>query len=49
MSSLTIQGYILNTNNIKINLLEPVVLLIALYAIYSAISLFILGILIVII
>ena len=45
MSNLTIQGYAPNTNNIGINLLGPVVLLMALNAIYSAISLLILRIL----
>ena len=48
-SNLTIQGYILNTNSIKNNLLELVVLLIALNAIYNTISLLILGILMAII
>ena len=48
-SNLTIQGYIPNTNSIKTNPLGPVVSLIALNAIYSAISLLILGILTVII
>ena len=45
MSNLTIQGYVLNINSIKTNLLGPVVLLIALNAIYSTISLLISGIL----
>ena len=49
ISNLTIQGYALNTNNIGINLLRLAVLLIALNAICSTISLLILGILIVII
>ena len=49
MSNLTIWEYILNTNSVKTNLLGLVVLLIALKAIYSTISLLILGILIVII
>ena len=47
-SNLTIWGYALNTNSIKINLLGPAVLLIALNTICSTISLLILGILIVI-
>ena len=49
MSNLTIWGYMPNTNNIKNNPLELAVLLMALNAIYSAIFLLILGILIVII
>ena len=49
MSNLAIWGYILNTNSVKTNLLGLVVLLIALNAIYSAIFLLILGILMVII
>ena len=49
MSNLTIQGYAPNTNNIGINLLGPVVLLMALNAIYSTISLLILRILMMII
>ena len=49
ISNLIIWGYIPNTNSIKTNLLGPVVLLIALNAIYSAIFLLILGILIAII
>ena len=49
ISNLTIWGYVPNTNSIKTNLLELVILLIALNTIYSAISLLILGILIVII
>ena len=44
-SNLTIWGYTLNTNNIGTNLLGPVVSLMALNAIYSAIFLLILGIL----
>ena len=48
-SNLTIWGYTLNTNSIKTNLLGLAVSLIALNAIYSAISLLILGILTVII
>ena len=44
-SNLTIWGYTPNTNNIKTNLLGLVVLLRALNAIYSTISLLILGIL----
>ena len=48
-SNSTIWGYTPNTNSIKTNLLGPVVLLIALNAIYSAISLLILEILIAII
>ena len=48
-SNLTIWGYILNTNSVKTNPLGLVVLLIALNAIYSTISLLILGILMVII
>ena len=47
--NLTIWGYTPNTNSIKTNLLELAVLLIALNAIYSAISLLISGILMVII
>ena len=49
MSNLTIQGYAPNISSIKTNLLGLMVLLIALNAIYSTISLLILGILIVII
>jgi hypothetical protein len=49
ISNSTIRGYIPNTNSIGTNLLGPAVLLIALNAIYSAISLLILGILTVII
>ena len=49
MFNLTIWGYTLNTNSIKTNLLGLVVLLIVLNAIYSTISLLILGILTVII
>ena len=49
ISNLTIWGYVLNTNNIGTNLLGLVVLLIALNAIYSTISLLILGILMAII
>ena len=49
MSNLIIQGYVLNTNSIGTNLLGLVVLLIALNAICSTISLLILGILTVII
>ena len=45
MSNLTIWGYMLNTNSIKTNLLGLVVLLIALNAICSTMSLLILGIL----
>ena len=45
VSNLTIQGYILNTNSVKTNLLGLVILLIALNTIYSTISLLILGIL----
>ena len=48
-SNLTIQGYVLNTNSLKTNLLGLAVLLIALNAICSAMSLLILGILTVII
>ena len=48
-SNSTIQGYTLNTNSIGINPLGPVMSLMALNAIYSAISLLILGISIVII
>ena len=44
-SNSTIQGYTPNTNSIEINLLKPAVLLMALNAIYNAISLLILGIL----
>ena len=43
-SNLTIWGYAPNTNSVKTNLLKLVVLLIALNAIYSVISLLILGI-----
>ena len=49
ISNSAIWGYALNTNSIKTNLLGLVVLLIALNAIYSAISLLILEILIAII
>ena len=49
MSNLTIWGYTPNTNNIKTNLLELAVLLIALNALYSTTSLLILKILTVII
>ena len=49
ISNLTIQGYTPNTNSIRTNLLGPVVSLIALNAIYSAIFLLILEILTVII
>ena len=49
ISNLTIWGYVLNTNSINTNLLRLVVLLIALNAIYSTISLSMLGILMVII
>jgi len=49
ISNLTIRGYTPNTNSVGTNLLGPAVLLIALNAIYSAISLLILGILTVII
>ena len=49
ISNLTIWGYTLNINSIGTNLLGLVVLLIALNAIYSIISLLILGILTVII
>ena len=45
MSNLTIWGYAPNTNNIKTNLLEPAVSLMALNAICSTIFLLILGIL----
>ena len=38
ISNLTIQGYTLNTNSIGTNLLKPVMLLIALNAIYNIIS-----------
>jgi hypothetical protein len=48
-SNLTIWGYALNTNSVGTNLLGPAVLLMALNAIYSAMSLLILGILTVII
>ena len=48
-SNSTIWGYTLNTNSIGTNLLGPAVLLMALNAIYSAMSLLILGILMVII
>ena len=48
-SNLIIWGYAPNTNSVKTNLLGLIVLLIALNAIYSAISLLILGILMVII
>ena len=44
-SNLTIRGYAPNTNSIKTNLLGLAVLLIALNAIYNAISLLILEIL----
>ena len=44
-SNSTIQGYMPNTNNIETNPSGPVVLLIALNAIYSTISLSISGIL----
>ena len=44
ISNLTIRGYTPNTNSIKINLLGLAVSLIALNAIYSTISLLILGI-----
>ena len=47
--NLTIRGYTPNTNSIKTNPLGLVVSLMALNAIYSAISLLILGILIAII
>ena len=49
MSNLTIWGYVLNINSIGTNLLGLIVLLIALNAICSTISLLILGILMVII
>ena len=49
ISNLTIWGYTPNTNNIKTNLLGLAVLLMALNAIYSAISLLMLKILTVII
>ena len=48
-SNLTIRGYTPNTSSVGTNLLGLAVLLIALNAIYSAISLLILGILTVII
>ena len=48
-SNLTIRGYAPNTNNIKTNPLELAVLLMALNAIYSTISLLVLGVLTVII
>ena len=48
-SNLTIQGYMLNTSSVGTNPLGPAVLLIALNAICNAMSLLILGILIVII
>ena len=44
ISNSTIQGYTPNTNSIEINLLKPAVLLMALNAIYNAISLLILKI-----
>jgi len=49
MSNLTIWGYVPNTNSIKTNPLGLAVLLMALNAIYSTISLLILEILIIII
>ena len=48
-SNSTIWGYVLNTNSIGTNLLGLIVLLMALNAIYSVISLLILGILMAII